>query len=183
MDFTFPNAVRFNNTYNDLSVSQPETVGLGWANHSLMDGNLLLAADVYYKLWDNAPLWEDVFVNQWAFAVGAQLTRGKLKYRLGYSYNTNPINHSVGGNLDGFPVGQDAVQLFQASSTAAISQHRITVGIGRKGFLIPNLDLDLFAGGLLNAHDEFGNSQASVAVYYIGMGLTWRYGDCTRQLQ
>ena len=183
LDFKFPDAVRFGNTYHDLSVSQPETVGLGWANHSLMDGNLLLAADVYYKLWDNAPLWQDVFVNQWAFAVGAQLTRGKLKYRLGYSYNTDPINHSVGGNLDGFPVGQDAVQLFQASSTATISQHRITAGIGRQGFLVPNLDLDVFAGGLLNAHDEFGDSQASVAVYYVGMGLTWRYGDCCRQLQ
>jgi long-chain fatty acid transport protein len=178
LDFTFPDAVRFGNAYHDLSVSQPETVGLGWANHSLMDGNLLLAADVYYKLWENAPLWEDVYVNQWAFAVGAQLTRGKLKYRLGYSYNTNPINHSVGGNLDGFPVGQDAVQLFQAASTATISQHRITVGIGRQGFLVPSLDLDLFAGGLLNAHDEFGNSQTSIAVYYIGTGLTWRFGDC-----
>ena len=185
LDFKFPDAVRFGslNTYHDLSVSQPETVGLGWANRSLMDGNLLLAADVYYKLWENAPLWDDVYVNQWAFAVGAQLTRGKLKYRLGYSYNTNPINHSVGGNLDGFPVGQDAVQLFQASSTATISQHRITAGIGRQGFLVPSLDLDLFAGGLLNAHDEFGNSQASVAVYYVGMGLTWRYGDCSSQPQ
>lgn len=47
MDFTFPNAVRFNSAYHDLSISQPETVGLGWANHSLMDGNLLLAADLY----------------------------------------------------------------------------------------------------------------------------------------
>jgi long-chain fatty acid transport protein len=181
MDFTFPNAVRFRDAYNDLSVSQPETVGLGVANRSLMDGNLLLAADVYYKLWENAPLWEDVFVNQWAFAVGAQLTRDKLKYRLGYSYNTNPLNHSVGDNLDGFPVGQSAVQLFQAASTATISQHRITAGIGRQGFLVPSLDLDLFAGGLLNAHDEFGDSQASVAIYYVGTGLTWRYGDRSRQ--
>ena len=181
LDFKFPDSVRFGNAYHDLSVSQPETVGLGWANHSLMDGNLLLAADIYYKLWENAPLWEDVYVNQWAFAVGTQLTRGKLKYRLGYSYNTNPINHSVGGNLDGFPVGQSAVQLFQASSTATISQHRITAGIGRQGFLVPSLDLDLFAGGLFNAHDEFGDSQASVAVYYVGTGLTWRYGDCSRQ--
>ena len=103
-----------------------------------------------------------------------------MKYRLGYSYNGNPINHSVGDKLDGFPVGQDAVQLFQASSTATINQHRITAGIGRQGFLVPNLDLDLFAGGLLNAHDEFGNSQASIAVYYVGTGLTWRYGDTIR---
>ena len=133
-------------------------------------------------LWrENAPLYEDIYINQWAFALGGQLTRGKLKYRLGYSYNTNPVNHTVGDNLAGFPVGQAAVQLFQATSTAAISQHRITGGIGREGFLIPNLDLDLFAGGLLNAHDEFGASQASVAVYYIGLGLTWRFGDCCRE--
>ena len=181
LDFKFPDAVRFANAYHDLSVSQPETAGIGWANNSLMDGNLLIAADVYYKLWENAPLWEDVFVNQWAFAVGTQLTRGKFKYRLGYSYNGNPINHSVGDKLDGFPIGKDAVQLFQASSTATINQHRLTGGIGRQGFLVPNLDLDLFAGGLFNANDEFGDSQASVAVYYIGMGFTWRYGDCSSQ--
>ena len=176
MDFQFSNAVRVGNNYSDLEISQPETIGLGLANHSLCNGNLLLAADIYYKLWENAPLYEDIFVNQWAFAVGAQLTHGKLKYRLGYSYNTNPVNHSVGDNLAGFPVGQAAVQLFQASSTAAISQHRITGGIGYEGFLVPNLDLDLFAGGLLNAHDEFGDSQVSLAMYYVGLGLTWKCG-------
>lgn len=181
MDFNFPDAVRFNDVYRDLKVSQPETVGLGWANRSLMNGRLLLAADAYYKLWEDAPLWEDVYVNQWAFAVGSQLTRGQVKYRLGYSYNTNPLNHSVGENLSRFPVGQEAVQLFQASSTATINQHRITAGVGYQGFLIPNLDIDLFAGGLLNAHDDFGDSSASVAAYYIGTGLTWRYGDCSRQ--
>jgi long-chain fatty acid transport protein len=180
MDFHFPDAVRFGANYADLNVAQPQTVGLGWANRALMDGNLLLAADVYYKDWEDAALWDDVFVNQWAFAVGAQLTRGKMKYRLGYSYNTNPVNHSVGDSLDGFPVGQAAVQLYQASSTATIDQHRITAGIGRQGFLVPALDLDLFAGGMFNAGDQFGVSHASVALYYLGMGLTWRYGDCCR---
>ena len=181
MDFQFADAVRIGNNYSDMLISQPETVGLGLANHSLCDGNLLLAADVYYKLWENAPLYEDIFINQWAFAVGAQLTRGKLKYRLGYSYNTNPVNHNVGSRLDGFPVAQSDVQLFQATSTAMIYQHRITGGIGYEGFLVPNLDLDVFAGGLLNAHDAFGDSQVSVAVYYLGLGLTWRYGDGAKQ--
>ena len=88
-------------------------------------------------------------MNQWAFAVGTQLSRGKMRYRLGYSYNTDVINHNVGSSLDGFPVVQDVIQLFQAASTAAISQHRITGGIGCHGFLIPTLDLDLFAGGML----------------------------------
>jgi len=94
----------------------------------------------------------------------------------GYSYNTNLLNDVVGGNLDGCSVGQSAVQLFQAASTATINQHRIAGGIGRQCFLVPSLDLDLFAGGLFNAHDEFGDLQASLAIYYVGTGLTWRYG-------
>jgi long-chain fatty acid transport protein len=177
MDFDFPQAVRVGSTYHDLHIAQPQTVGLGWANSNLLDGNLLIAVDVYYKLWEDAPLYQDVYINQWAFAVGTQLTRGKTKYRLGYSYNSNPVNHSVGDQLDGLPVGQAAVQLFQAASVATINQHRITAGIGRQGVLFPSLDLDLFAGGLLQARDQFGDTEASVAAYYLGLGLTWRYGD------
>ena len=56
--------------YQDVHIAQPTTLGLGIANRSLMDGNLLIAADVYYKLWEDAALWQDVMVNQWAFAVG-----------------------------------------------------------------------------------------------------------------
>ena len=76
MSFQFPDAVVVAGNYRDLRIDQPETVGFGFANRSLMDGNLLIAGDVYYKLWENAALWQDVFVNQWAFAFGTQLTRG-----------------------------------------------------------------------------------------------------------
>ena len=62
-----------------LNVDQPQTIGIGLANRSLMGGDLLIAANVYYKLWDDAALWQDVFVNQWAFAIGAQLTRGQMQ--------------------------------------------------------------------------------------------------------
>ena len=104
------------------------------------------------------------------------------KFRLGYSYNTNPVNHNVGTKLDGFPIALAELQLFQAASVAAISQHRLTGGIGREDFLVPNLDLDLFAGGLFNATDQFGpHTQTSLALYYVGMGMTWRYGDPTRR--
>jgi long-chain fatty acid transport protein len=183
MDFDYPQAVRIVDTYHDLHMAQPETFGMGWANSSLLDGKLLIAVDVYYKLWENAPLYEDVYLNQWAFAVGSQLTRGTMKYRLGYSYNTNPLNHSVGDRLSGIPVGQDAVQLFQAAGVATINQHRITAGVGKVGFLIPTMDLDLFAGGLLDANDQFGNTEASVAAYYLGLGMTWRYGDCATRAE
>ena len=60
----------------------------------------------------------------------------------------------MGTSLDGFPVAQAQVQLFQAASVPVVNQHRITGGVGYQGFLIPNLDLDLFAGGLLNGGDD-----------------------------
>ena len=149
-----------------------------------MDGNLLIAADVYYKLWEDADLYRDIYVNQWGFAFGTQLTRGSNKFRLGYSYNTNPINHNVGNRLSGLPVVQDAIQFFQASETAVINQHRVTGGFGREGFLFRCMDLDLFAGGLLPAEDQFGDhTRVSVAAYYLGMGLTWRYGDSPRRAE
>ena len=179
MDFQFPNAIRVNGIYHDLQIDQPDTFGLGVADKSLMDGRLLLAADVYYKLWDDAALWKDVLVNQWAFAVGAQLTNGKYKYRVGYSYNGNPIDHSVGTSLDGFPLLQSELQTFQAANVPLVYQHRITAGIGREGFLVPCLDLDLFAGGLLKGEDAFGpDTTASLAVYYVGLGLTWKFDQC-----
>jgi long-chain fatty acid transport protein len=185
MSFDFLNAARVgfvNPTYYDIHIAQPTTLGLGIANRSFLDGNLLLAADAYYKLWDDAALWQDVMVNQWALALGAQLTQDKMKYRLGYSYNSNPINHSVGGSFDGVTgLGQSALQLYQASSAPFVNQHRITGGIARQDLLFPGLDVDLFAGGLLPASDNFGtHNTASLALYYIGVGLTWRY-DASRQ--
>jgi long-chain fatty acid transport protein len=174
--FRFPNAVLINDAYRDLRLSQPDTIGLGFANSSLMGGDLLLATDIYYKLWEDAAGYSDIYVNQWAFAFGAQLTRGKMKYRAGYAYNTNPINHSVGDSFSGLPVVQDRIYLLQASETAVINQHRLTGGFGRQDFLFRGLDLDFFAGGLFKATDEFGpHTQASVAAYYLGMGLTWRF--------
>ena len=119
-------------------------------------------------------------VNQWALAVGAQLTRGNMKYRLGYSFNSNPINHSVGRQFRRHSRrGAELIQLYQASSAPFVNQHRITGGIGRQDLLMPGLDLDLFAGGLLPASDNFGpHNSASLALYYIGAGFTWRYDAC-----
>ncbi len=178
MQFQFNDAVRFNGVYNDLRVDQPATIGLGWANRSFMDGNLLIGFDVYYKLWEDAALWRDVMVNEWCFAVGTQYTCGCYKYRLGYSYNTDPIKHSVGDNLDGFPALQQNVELFQAGSAPFVNQNRVTMGIGRRGLFVPNLDVDLFAGGLFKASGNFGpDTRSSLAIYYVGMGMTWKFGD------
>ncbi len=180
LGFGFPNAFRLpSGEYLDIDIDQPQTIGFGLANRRFLDGNLLLAADVYYKLWENADLWQDVMENQWALAVGSQLTRGRTKYRLGYSYNSNPMDHNVGDGLSHLPVAQNAIQFLQASSMPFINQHRITAGIGREDFLIQGLNLDVFAGGLLDATDQFGPFETSVAVYYVGLGLTWQFGPCS----
>lgn len=179
MGFNFRNAVLIGGTYRNVELEQPETIGFGIANRRFLDGNLLLAADVYYKLWENADLYRDIYVNQWAFALGGQLTHGKMKYRMGYSYNSNPINHNVGNQLSGLPIAQSLIEFYQASETATITQHRFTAGFGREGFLFPNVDLDFFAGGLFPASDTFGtHTSASVSAYYLGMGLTWRFCPC-----
>ena len=168
--------------YQDIHIAQPTTFGLGIANRSLMDGNLLIAADVYYKLWEDAALWQDVWLNQWAFAVGTQLTRGNMKYRLGYSCNSNPTNHNVGTSFDGIPVSPPTnFSSIRQPFCPSVNQNRITGGVGRQDFLLPGLDLDLFAGGMLPASDNFGpHNSASLAIYYIGMGMTWRY-DASKQ--
>ena len=116
------------------------------------------------------------FVDPFGFAFGSQLTRGQMKYRIGYSYNTNPINHNVGASLSQVPVVQSEIYLLQAATSAVINQHRLSAGFGRENIL-PGLDLDFFAGGLFKASDQFGpNTEATVAVWYIGTGLTWRFG-------
>ncbi|HVV74009.1 MAG TPA: hypothetical protein VHI52_21320, partial [Verrucomicrobiae bacterium] len=145
---------------------------------SLMDGNLLLATDVYFKNWSSAELWQDVLVNQWVASVAAQYTRNLWKFRIGYAYNTNPIKKNVGPNLDGFPILQQNVQIFQAGSAPFVYQNRLTLGIGRQGFLVPNLDLDMFLGGVFKGSQNFGpDTSASLALYYAGLGLTYRFGS------
>ena len=99
-----------------------------------------------------------------------------MKYRLGYSWNSDPTNHNVGTSFDGIPgLSPDQIQFYQASMLPFVNQNRITGGMGRQDFLIPGLDLDLFAGGMLPASDNFGtHNTASLAIYYVGMGMTWR---------
>lgn len=178
MGFTYSEAFRFpDGTYRDIAVEQPQNVGLGLANRSLFDGRLLLGVDFLYKNWDRADLYSDVFVDQWAVATGAQWTQGRVKLRTGYSYNSDPVDHAVGSVLSGLPVAQAAVEYYQATSLAAISRHRISGGFGLKDVLICGLDMDFFAGGLLREEESFGaHSSSDVAIYYVGTGLTWRYG-------
>jgi long-chain fatty acid transport protein len=162
----------------DIPLGLPDNLGLGVANESLLDGRLLLAADVLFKQWDNTDLFGVLYENQWVFQLGAQYTHNrKTQFRLGYVYAENPIRDNPGGTAGGIspPGGQNAVYYLQ-STVAIVNLHRFTFGFGRKDIL-PGLDMDLFAGFAPRASENFGAfTSANVEAYWIGTGLTWRFG-------
>ena len=69
------------------------------------------------------------------------------------------------------------------STLAVVNPHRITGGVGFCNVL-PGVDMDLFAGGMFRASEDFagGSVNSSLESYWIGAGLTWRFGErCCRQ--
>jgi len=59
---------------------------------------------------------------------------------------------------------------------AITSQHRISFGVGVVDVL-PGTDLDLMAGGMFRDTEQLGNfTTTSIESYWIGVGLTWRFG-------
>ncbi len=177
--FRFDNAVAFdfNDTYQDVRMDIPQNVGFGLANNALMDGRLLLATDLLYKLYDDADLFKAVYDNQFVVQVGAQYSTGKYKLRAGYVWAENPLDDSPGANIGGIspPGGIPAVRYTQGLM-AVTSQHRISAGIGVTDVL-PGIDLDLMAGGMFRDTQQLASfTTTSIESYWIGFGLTWRFG-------
>jgi long-chain fatty acid transport protein len=179
--FHFDNAVLLNpgptQTNFDVDMDLPENIGLGVANESLMDGQLLLAIDLVYKLWDEASMYNAVYDNQWVVQCGTQYAIGRCKLRAGYVWAENPIDQTPFNNIGGViqPGDLPAVRYTQAL-LAITGQHRLSGGVGIADVL-PNVDADLMAGGMFRDTEQLGAfTQSSIASYWIGLGLTWRYG-------
>jgi long-chain fatty acid transport protein len=165
----------------DLDLDLPETFGFGIANNRLMNGRLLLAADILYKRWSDADFFDAIWTDQFVLQLGSQYTTKRgIQLRMGYSYAENITRDLAALALGGVipPDGLAGVQYIQAQFPA-INQHRITAGVGMNDVL-PGIDFDLFAGGMFNAEQAFGDTTASVAGYWVGAGLTWRFrrGSC-----
>ncbi len=177
--FRFDNAIEFpiDNSFHNVRMDLPQNIGFGLANQTFMDGHLLLATDVLYKLWDEADLYRSVYDNQWAVQVGAQYTTGKYKLRAGYVWAENPLDNNPGANIGGVtpPGGFPAVRYTQGLM-AVTCQHRISAGIGVSDVL-PGVDLDLMAGGMFRDTQQLSRfTTTSIESYWIGVGLTWRFG-------
>jgi len=179
--FKFDNAVSFDRLPNaptfDVRMDLPENLGFGIANNGLLDGQLLVAIDVLYKLWDQTNLFGAVYDNQWVVQVGTQYTSGKYRLRAGYAYAQNPLSPNPGPNLGGItPPGGIPSVFYTQALLAVANPHRISAGIGMVDVL-PGIDMDLMAGGMLRDHEQEGPiTSTSVASYWVGFGLTWRFG-------
>ena len=169
-------------TSRDVHLSMPQSVGLGLANSRLMDGKLLLAADVLFLDWSSASLFRNIYIPQWVLQVGTQYSvNQRTKLRLGYAFAENPIDPTTGNSVGGVPVpgGVTAVKYLQAQF-AVINQHRLSAGFGVSDVL-PGVDFDAFAGGMFRASEQLGAfTNVNVESYWIGLGFTWRFdrGAC-----
>jgi long-chain fatty acid transport protein len=177
--FLFNNAVIINPGPTqhafDVRMDLPKNYGLGIANTSLCDGKLLLAADLVYKLWEQAALYDSVYNNQFVVQLGAQYTMGRAKLRLGYAWAEDPINQSPAVTIGGVtqPGGIPATRYTQGL-LAITSQNRISAGIGITD-VMPGMDLDLMAGGMLRDSEQLGPfTTTTIESYWVGMGTTWR---------
>ena len=179
--FRFDNAYTLNpgpgQTNLDVNSDLPQNVGVGIANESLLDGRLLLGVDLLYKLWDDAATYAAVYDNQWVVQMGAQFTQGRYRYRAGYVWAENPISPNPFPNIGGIvqPGDIGAVNYTQAL-LGITSQHRISFGLGVVDVL-PGIDLDVMAGGMFRDTQDYGEyTSSTIASYWIGLGMTWRFG-------
>lgn len=187
----------------NLVIEQPRTLGIGISNEMFMNGNLYLAADIMYKNWANADFWQDIYKDQWIFSMGAQLTQGPWEFRAGYGYADDPTRENVQGLTQlanacaGLPggctvvptgssdLGISVTEYLQAAQAQVIYRHRISAGVGYKGFLAPFLDLDMHVahqfetdrnyGGSPNGAVPFNHTNSEVSSWHAGFALTWHF--------
>ena len=183
--FHFDNALLLNlgpfQTNVDVDMDLPQNFGLGAANSRLLDGRLLLAADLLYKLWDEADLYRAVYRNQWVVQLGSQYSIGRYRLRAGYAWAENPLDPSPGLNIGGVAVGELPAARYTQGLLAVTNQHRISGGVGVADVL-PGIDLDLMAGGMFRDAEQLGPfTETSLASYWIGLGMTWRFDHAGAQ--
>jgi long-chain fatty acid transport protein len=163
------------NPFLQVKASLPSTYGIGVANTRLMNGRLLLGADFKFLDWSGTDffggLWEDQFVAQF----GAQLTTWRrCKLRAGYTYAEN-ITRNISAPTIGGVTPQAGIDYFQALFPA-MNQHRFTAGVGVPD-VVGGMDLDLHVGGMPRSSERRGQTEASLASYWIAVGMSWKFGN------
>lgn len=171
------------NGFHSPTFEQPQEVGLGIANESLMNGKLLLAFDLVWKDWSSADAYQDLYEDQNVFAVGAQYSTGPYRFRAGYSHADSPIKSNVGssvGSIDSLLIGGVTVPMnpvltryVQATNAEVIWEDQISVGFGMD--LTPHVTLDGHAGYTLGRDEQIGATKVDAGSWQAGLAFTWRF--------
>lgn len=182
--YKFENAVLFNVQPNplpqiglDVRMDLPQNLGFGIANSRLLDGRLLLAGDLLYKIWDDAAMFESVYHNQWVVQLGAQYSVSRWRFRTGYVWAENPIVAAPDTTIGGVPQpGGLPAARYTEGLLAITSQNRISAGVGIVDVL-PGVNFDVMAGGMFHDSQQLGPfTTTSISSYWLGAGITWRFG-------
>ena len=176
--YTFQNAFRpFPGSYLDVSLDRPECVGVGISNTTLMEGRLLLAVDAIHQQYtETAILANCSMISGRCSSAHSTRSMNVSVCDWGTPGIENPMRNSVGDRLGGvLPPGGVAHVQYVEALFAAIPQDRVTGGVSVRDVL-PGVDFDFLAGGMFAASQTFGITTAEVESYWVGAGITWRFG-------
>jgi long-chain fatty acid transport protein len=139
----------------DVALALPHNFGLGIANAAALDGRLLLAVDLLYKLWDQADFFHFINNDQLVIQFGAQYSTGPYRLRAGYVWADNAIRDIPDPNSIGSHSSwrEYALERYVQGVVAATGQHRISAGLGIVDVL-PGMNFDLMAGGSFRDRSE-----------------------------
>jgi long-chain fatty acid transport protein len=180
----YENMVQYaSNGFHSPTFEQPQEVGIGMSNSSLIGGKLLLAADIVWKDWSSAESYQDLYKDQTVFAAGMQYTHGSLKYRLGFSHANSPIKKNVGSSVGDItsiylggatvPMNPALTQYVQATNTEVVWENQVTAGLGYE--ITPVVSMDAHVAYAFKRDEQIGNTKVDAGAWQAGVGFTWKH--------
>ena len=182
----YENLVKYDvGQFHSPTFEQPGEIAFGISNDSLMDGKLLLAADIIIKDWEGADSYKDIYDDQTIVALGGQITSGNLKWRFGYIHANSPIKEDVGtrvGDITSLyiealggtvPLSAPLVQYVQAVNTEVIWEDQVTFGLGWD--INKQTTLDLHAAMALERDEQIGATKVTASAWQMGAAATWSF--------
>jgi long-chain fatty acid transport protein len=171
------------NGYHSPTFEQPQELGFGIANESLMGGDLLLAADLVWKDWSGAESYQDLYDDQYVYAIGAQYSTGPYRFRAGYTHADSPIKSNVGSNVGSItsllvggmtvPMNPALTQYVQATNAEVIWEDQVSLGFGMD--LTKTIMLDAHTSYALKRDEQIGATSVDAGAWQAGIAFTWRF--------
>jgi len=169
--------------FSDFDLEQPQEVALGVATKDTLIKDLLLEFNFRWKNWSNAEGYQDVWQDQYIFALGGQYSPGPWAFRLGYSYSTDLQKDDVGSSIGNFrslavgggtaPITPELVEFVQATLTQPYWQQQVTAGVGYE--LTEHVRVDAYAGYAFDGARTIGSTSLDVDEFQAGFGFGWRF--------